>query len=123
MATQNYIDKLEIAIKQKYGEEAIRNPKADWDKEKEKEFLHQLKEFYNDQTEIEEPFINHNNILLSPKLFRQRKMINKCSKCLKFSICPGDDLFLLKFKVCKACYHDFVEGREQEWKSRQQNEQ
>ena len=38
----NYIAKLEKAIEKKYGEEAIQNPKGNWDKEKEKEYLNQL---------------------------------------------------------------------------------
>ena len=39
----NQIAAIEKAIKQKYGEEAIQNPKANWDETKEKEYLEQLK--------------------------------------------------------------------------------
>ena len=34
----NEIAKLEKAIKEKYGEEAIQNPKGTWDKEKEDKY-------------------------------------------------------------------------------------
>ena len=35
----NYIAKLERAIKQKYGTEAIQNPASQWDEQKEKEYI------------------------------------------------------------------------------------
>ena len=37
----NYIAKLEKAITQKYGEEAINNPACFWDENKEKEYIQQ----------------------------------------------------------------------------------
>ena len=37
---------FEKAIKDKYGEDAIQNPKKTWDEEKEKKYLQGLKEFY-----------------------------------------------------------------------------
>ena len=40
----NYVVKIEKAISEKYGEEAIKNPKNDWNPDKEKEYLQQLKE-------------------------------------------------------------------------------
>ena len=42
----NEIASIEKAIKEKYGEEAIQNPKKTWDEEKEKKYLQGLKEFY-----------------------------------------------------------------------------
>ncbi len=40
----NKLAAFEKAIRQKYGEEAIQNPKANWDDEKEKEYMRQQKE-------------------------------------------------------------------------------
>ena len=42
----NEIAAIEKAISQKYGEEAIQNPKADWDQDKEKAYLEQMKALY-----------------------------------------------------------------------------
>ena len=42
----NEIAKIEKAIKEKYGEEAIQNPKGSWDQEKEAKYLEDLKAFY-----------------------------------------------------------------------------
>ena len=39
----NFVAKLEKAISEKYGDETIQNPKANWDEEKEKKYLEQLK--------------------------------------------------------------------------------
>jgi len=44
--SDEYIAKLEKAIAEKYGEETIRHPKAEWDDEKEKEYLKELKTNY-----------------------------------------------------------------------------
>ena len=40
----NYVIKIEKAIADKYGEEAIQNPKSGWTDEKEKQYIDQLKE-------------------------------------------------------------------------------
>ena len=42
----NQIAAVEKAIAEKYGAEAIANPRADWDEEKEKEYLSQMKELH-----------------------------------------------------------------------------
>ena len=48
----NYAAKVEKAIAEKYGKEAVENPKSKWDDEKEKEYLAELKSNYrNDKTE------------------------------------------------------------------------
>mgnify|MGYP003122992503 CR=1 FL=1 len=42
----NKIAQIEKAIKEKYGSEAIQNPKGNWTKEKEKKYLKDLEKFY-----------------------------------------------------------------------------
>ena len=37
---------FEKAIAEKYGSEAVQNPRANWDETKEEEYLQQMKEFY-----------------------------------------------------------------------------
>ena len=39
----NYIVKVEKAIAKKYGEEAIQNPRANWNEDKEQDYLEQIK--------------------------------------------------------------------------------
>ena len=45
---KNYdqIAAIEKAIAEKYGEEAVQNPRANWDENKEKEYLEQMKALY-----------------------------------------------------------------------------
>ena len=50
----NFIAKVEQAIGDKYGEEAIQNPKANWSEEKEKEYLEQIKKIQQKQRKISE---------------------------------------------------------------------
>ena len=65
----NYAIKVEQAIAKKYGEDTVKNPKASWDDEKEKQYLDQLKESYyvdQEQTTIRlrlMAFLFHQNYL------------------------------------------------------------
>ena len=50
----DYIVRVEQAIAQKYGEEAIQNPKSEWDQNKEKVYLEQMRELYKKQKKNDE---------------------------------------------------------------------
>ena len=52
MKDQNYVAKIEKAIKDKYGEKAIHNPRSGWDKEKEEEYLRELKKINEKRSAI-----------------------------------------------------------------------
>ena len=65
----NYVVKLEKAIAEKYGEEAIQNPKSTWDDEKEKEYLKDLKKLYASRREDETPDkVEINGVFVASKL-------------------------------------------------------
>ena len=49
----NKIAAIEKAIAEKYGSEAVQNPKSNWNENKEKEYLEQSKQFYKKQHENE----------------------------------------------------------------------
>lgn len=111
----NQIAKIEKAIKEKYGEEAIQNPKGSWDKEKEDKYLEELKAFYQrnlraKKTEEADGF-----------LVKTRKSDNSvdrtCPVCSSYSFSGQDDLYMTKFDCCFNCYIQYVEGREERWKS------
>ena len=42
----NHVAAIEKAIAEKYGAEAVSNPKANWNEEREKEYLDQMQELY-----------------------------------------------------------------------------
>jgi phage-related protein len=105
MRDMNFIQALEKAVKEKYGEEATHNPKQFWDEEKEKQYIEQQRELNNkkykyDQTREK---VELDGVLLPKKLIN--KNINKeCSICKKYSFDKRDDLYLNKFKACYRCY-------------------
>ena len=107
---------IEKAISKKYGNEAIQHPKADWDQDKEKEYLSQMKELY-DKIKLNEESsekIDINGIKVSKKLFN-RESLRSCSICEVFPKKSMDDVCLTKFDCCYGCYIKYVEGREERW--------
>ena len=109
------IAKIEKAIKDKYGSEAIQNPKNNWDEEKENKYLKDLKNFYkepssNIQTEELEGF------KIKPRRI-EKKTSRPCPVCSKYSFESSDDLYMTKFNCCLDCYIKYVEYREERWNS------
>jgi hypothetical protein len=112
----NNIAAVEKAISQKYGTEAIQNPKANWDENKEKEYLEQSKEFYQKsyQKDEQQEKVDINGIKVSKKLLN-RESLRCCSVCGSYPKKSMDDVCLTKFDCCNKCYIQYVDGREKRW--------
>ena len=112
----NYIACIEKAIREKYGAEAIQNPKGNWDEIKEKEYLQQMKAFYKKTKKFEESQekVDVNGIKVSKKLLN-RDAIRSCPICDSFARRSKDDVCLVKFDCCYRCYIQYVENREERW--------
>ena len=112
----NYIVKVEKAIAKKYGEETIQNPRANWDEEKEKAYLSQMREFYQKikKNEGYQEKIDINGIKVSKKLLN-RESIKCCPVCGTFPRKSLDDVCLVKFDCCNRCYIEYIEDREERW--------
>ena len=112
----NHIAAVEQAISKKYGDETVQNPKANWDENKEKEYLQQMKEFYQKTQQIEESQekVDVNGIKISKKLLN-RDAIRSCPICSSFARRSMDDVCLVKFDCCFKCYIQYVEDREERW--------
>lgn len=111
----NQVAKFEKAIKEKYGKDAIQNPRSLWDEEKEKIYLEQLKDFYNKKeksktTQKKEGF----DVVVKKNKTTQERT---CPVCSAYSMYNRDDLYMNKFECCFKCYIQYVEGREERWKS------
>lgn len=115
----NRLIKFEIAIKEKYGEEAIQNPKASWNQEKEQDYLRQRRKIYSERNEKSRDDMVEVDGVLIPKKLVTRKSDRTCPSCNKYSFEARDDLFMSKFDVCEICYIKFVEGREEQWRKKQ----
>ena len=103
----NYIAKVEKAIAKKYGKSAILNPKSNWNSEKEKKYLSEVKEFYS-------------RVNCGPdakKCLYNLTDHDPCSTCGKeyyFMTLRGEVTYL-KWGVCFECFVDHIEGREEKW--------
>ena len=112
----NYIVKLEKAIAQKYGQEAIQHPRSGWTKEKELDYLEQIKRVYKKQLTRSEHTekINKDGFFVSKKLLTNDED-RVCPACFEYSFSPKDDVYMNKYDCCWKCYMHFVEGREDRW--------
>ena len=112
----DHIAKVEKAIAEKYGEDAIVNPNSDWDDTKEKEYIKQSQELYKKHRRFSEftDKIDVNGIKVSKKLLN-RESLKSCPVCGSFPKKSLDDVCLVKFECCNNCYIKFVEGREERW--------
>ncbi len=112
----NKIAAIEKAISQKYGPEAVQNPKANWDEEREKEYLEQMKKLYArvKSNEEQQEKVDINGIKVSKKLLN-RESLRSCSVCGSFPQKSMDDVCLIKFDCCSKCHIQHVEGREERW--------
>ena len=113
----NYVVKIEQQIQKKYGEKATQHPKKDWTAQKEQEYLIQLKEVYH--KELREEDLDKVEV---SGVFVPRKLINKnssrsCPICSIYSFKSNDDVYMSKFNCCEKCYIQWVEGREERWKT------
>ena len=115
----NYIAKLEQAIAKKYGEETIQNPRGNWDEEKEKDYEEQIKKLSEKERESEEQdeMVEVDGVLLSKKLFTRESTKRTCPVCTEYSFKIRDDVFMNKFDCCYSCYIQWVDGREDRWKT------
>jgi len=115
MKDPDHLIKVEKAIQEKYGDEAIQNPKNNWDQEKEKDYLSQVKELSRNEKVKEK--VEVDGVLLPKKLFIKESE-RTCPVCEVYSFNEKDDLYMAKYKCCFKCYIQHVEGREIKWLKR-----
>ena len=114
----NQIAAIEKAIKVKYGDDAIQNPKANWDEAKEKEYLKQLKkEYKRDLRRRDTSEKVETNGFLVPKRLLIKDSSRICPVCKIYSFEIKDDLYMSKYDCCCGCYIQWVEGREERWQT------
>ena len=114
----NYVARVEKAISKKYGYEAIQNPRANWDDEKEEEYKKQLQRMLEKEDRFREKGekIEVDGVFVNKKLLT-REHNRKCPVCNSFSFSIHDDVYMLKYECCKSCYIRWVEDREERWES------
>lgn len=112
MKDLNYIQALEKAVKEKYGDLATQNPKQFWNEEKEKQFQEDQKSFSTKNSKNQEgkEKIEVDGVLLPKKLIN-KNIERTCSICNKYSFDKKDDVYIVKFKSCYKCYVCNLEGK------------
>lgn len=113
-----YLGKLEKALEQKYGPDATVNPHSLWNEEKEQEYLEQAKENAKKYYESEKD----GDIVEKDGIFINKKLINKsngtsCPVCNKYLTNSLDNVYILKWECCHKCFIQWVEDREERWKT------
>lgn len=109
---------IEQAMKEKYGETAIFNPKSGWDETKEKEYLQQVKQKMISETDSEKKYeeVDLDGILIPKKLINSKQK-RKCDFCNQYSFNREDDVYFSKYETCHKCYVKYIEDREERWKN------
>ena len=111
----NYAIKVEKAIAEKYGATSVQHPRKDWNDEKEKQYLEDLKKLHKNYTEQESVPEQVNGVFISKKLLTKESK-RSCPVCNTYSFKSSDDVYMSKFGCCEGCYIQWVEGREERWK-------
>ena len=110
---------LEKAISEKYGQEAIEDPRTLWTEDKEDEYLEQLnkisKRLERISSELEK--VEFNGFFVTKKLLNREKNGRVCPSCETYSFDKRDDLYMNRFECCFSCYIKNIEGRENETKN------
>ena len=114
----NYIAAVEKAITEKYGKDTVQDFRHEWEEQKEKEYLSQLKEMRikRDKYSTKKDEVIVGDVKITKRRTRQ-KDDRTCPVCKTYSFSQKDDLYMNRFKSCYLCYLDFIIGREKAWKS------
>ena len=115
----NYIAKVEKAISDRYGEETIINPRSNWDNKKEKIHQEQIEKLRQKEVLLSElnEKVEVNGVLIPKKLLTRDSQSRTCPVCNIYSFSLKDDVYMKKFECCYDCYIQWVEGREERWKT------
>jgi len=109
-----YVASVEKAIAEKYGKQTVQDFRSEWDEQKEKEYLAQLKNATLTKGEFDQDKVDVDGILISKKASK-RKYDRTCPVCKTYSFSMKDDLYMNRFKCCQECYYEFVHDREERW--------
>lgn len=119
MSDLDFIEGLEKAIQEKYGEAAVKDPRSTWNDEKEKDFLEQKKKLVETKEEYKKEKIESDGFIISRKLLNT-KQNRTCPVCKHYSFNVKDDVFMKKYEVCHSCYIEHVEDREDKWQEKKE---
>ena len=74
------------------------------------------RQHYKTIKEEDDDKVQVNGVFIPKKLFK-KSSTRSCPVCNVYSFKSNDDLYMSKFKCCEKCYIQWVEGREERWKT------
>ena len=113
----NYIAAVEKAISEKYGKDTVQDFRSEWEPDKEKEYLEQIKIRRQRQQKSKSVTDTHlqGDVVIKKKT-RNENIKRTCPVCKTYSFSRRDDLYMNRFEGCEHCYIFFVEHREDKWR-------
>ena len=103
----DYIAAVERAITEKYGKNTVQDFRNEWNPEKEKDYLFQLKQRTRSQDK-------------KRKKSTHSQDERTCPVCKTYSFSAQDDLYMVRYQCCKQCYVEYISptpAHEMKWKS------
>lgn len=107
----DFLIRLEKALEEKFGKEAVQNVKASWTIEDERKFLQQVAEMKEQTKDKKIEFDEINGILIQKDLFRRD---SSCPRCKNYSFKMSDDFYITRYGCCEVCFIKHIEGRKNE---------
>jgi hypothetical protein len=109
---------IEKAIREKYGDAAVLHPRANWDDDKERDYLEQIKKLAAKKRRVSDTVDKvDNGGFFMPKKLLNKESERKCPVCSVYSFNIQDDIYMSKHECCFECYIQYVEGREERWQT------
>ena len=111
------IARIEKAIGEKYGTEAITHPQNDWTPEKERNYLTQVDEQIRSEQDNQPSAekVQIGQFFVSSKLLNKTTITDQCPVCTAKLVTLMDDTCMSKYGTCFNCYIQYIEDREERW--------
>ena len=118
IAEYQFANKSLFEDEQKILAKEIELPSVEAEFSLEEKYLQQIKEIYKRQLTKKEATdkIEKEGFLVSKKLLSKEGK-KKCLTCGSFCLKINDDISMVKYECCYKFYIEYVEGREDRWKS------
>ncbi len=114
--TSDYLARVEKAMTERYGKETVQDFRSEWSEEKENEYIEQSSRCVRRKKDAEEKITIGDGVVVSQRAATKRTQ-RTCPVCRTYSFSTKDDLYMARYESCYACYVNFIEGREDRWKT------
>ena len=112
----NKIAKLEKAVKDRWGDDAIQTPQSTWTDEKELDYKKQTQQLAEKlQNNHSEEKIDQGDFFITKRLLSKESK-TYCKTCDSQIRTLKDEVYDKKWDCCYRCFINYIEDREERWK-------